>query len=262
MKGGSFTVYSITEKLIVNNRSREALEPQGMVIHSTATPGATAQNEFNYFNSAYRGASAHYFVDWIEIIRTIPESEVAWHAGYTANHRFLSVEMCEPQVNDPARFEEVWKRTVWLVADACIRYEWTEERIWSHRGVSGAYGETDHTDPIDYLNQYGRTWDDLLSAIDREKQDILNGGTGGDKRVEHMILVGRGPDERAAGYLADFLKAPVLYLDGVGQEYLDAAKKIYVVGGAYKPIERAILLSGSDRYATCQRVLDFIRTGN
>lgn len=186
---------------------------------------------------------------------------MAWHAGYTANQRFLSVEMCEPYGNDPAKFEEVWKRTVWLVADACIRYGWTKESLWSHRRVSGSYGDTDHTDPIDYLNRYGRTWDDLLSAIDREIQNIANEGSGGSKRVENIILVGCGPDERAAGYLADFLKAPVLYLDGVGQEYLDAAKTIYVVGGAYKPIERAILLAGSDRYATCQRVLDFISTG-
>ena len=232
-----------------------------MVIHSTATPGATAQNEFCYFNSAYRGASAHYFVDWIEIIRTIPENEVAWHAG-KANYLYLSVEMCEPSGIDMQKFEEVWNRTVWFVADACVRNGWSKSSIYSHNDMSLKFGDTDHTDPIDYLRLYGRTWDDLLSAIDREKQDILNAGTGGDKRVEHMILVGRGPDERAAGYLADFLKAPVLYLDGVGQEYLNAAKKIYVVGGAYKPIERAILLSGSDRYATCQRVLDFIRTGN
>lgn len=200
-------------------------------------------------------------MDWTEIIRTIPESEVAWHAGYQANQRFLSAEMCEPYGNDPVEFEEVWRRTVWLVADMCIRYGWTKENLWSHRSVSGAFGDTNHTDPIGYLNRYGRTWDDLVSAIDQEMQNIANEGSGGSKKVENMILVGRGPDERAAGYLADFLKAPVLYLDGVGQEYLDAAKTIYVVGGAYKPIERAILLAGSDRYVTCQRVLDFIRTG-
>lgn len=201
-------------------------------------------------------------MDWTEILRTIPESEVAWHAGYTANHRYLSVEMCEPYGKDLAKFEQVWNRTVWLVADACVRYGWTKDTIWSHRKVSGAYGETDHTDPIDYLNRYGRSWGDLVSAIELEIGNIANGDSGGGKTVENMILVGRGPDERAAGYLADYLKAPVLYLDVVQQEYLDAAKKIYVVGGTNKPVERAILLSGADRYATCQRVLDFIRTGN
>lgn len=257
----TFTVYSISEKLINNNRSHEQLHPQGVVLHATDTPGATAQNEYDYFNSAYRGASAHYFVDWIEIIRTIPENEVAWHAG-KANYLYLSIEMCEPSGMDNQKFEEVWNRTVWLAADRCVRYNWPKSSIYSHKDMSLTFGDTNHTDPIDYLSRYGRTWDDLVSAINREMQNIANGGTGGGMKVENMILVGRGPDERAVGYLADFLKAPVLYLDSVGQEYLDAAKTIYVVGGAYKPTERAVLLAGSDRYATCQRVLDFIRTGN
>lgn len=196
----------------------------------------------------------------MEIIRTIPESEVAWHAG-KANYLYLSVEMCEPLGIDIQKFEEVWNRATWLVADACVRYSWSKTSIYSHKDMSLTFKDTDHTDPMDYLARYGRTWDDLLSAIDREMQNIQNGSSGGGTKVENMILVGRGPDERAAGYLADFLKAPVLYLDGVSQEYLDAAKKVYVVGGTYKPIDRALLLSGSDRYATCQRVLDFIRTG-
>jgi N-acetylmuramoyl-L-alanine amidase len=256
------TAYAILEKLIRYNRPQEPLKPEGFVIHSTATPGATAQNEYNYFNSANRGASAHYFLDWIEIIRTIPESEISWHAGFTANHRFLSVEMCEPYGTDSQKFEEVWKRTVWLVADACIRYGWSTENIWSHRKVSESFGDTDHGDPIGYLTRHGRTWEDLIIAIQLEMQNIRDIGSGGGKTVENIILVGRGPDERAAGYLADFLKAPVLYLDGVKQEYLDVAKKIFVVGGIFKPLERAILLSGDDRYATCQRVLDYIRTGS
>lgn len=200
-------------------------------------------------------------MDWIEIIRTIPESEVAWHAG-KANYLYLSVEMCEPSGIDMQKFEDVWNRTVWLVADACVRHDWSKSSIYSHKDMSLTFGDTNHTDPIDYLNRFGRTWNDLVSAIDQEMQNIVNEGSGGSMRVENMILVGYGADERAAGYLADFLKAPVLYLDGVKQEYLDAAKMIYVVGGGYKPIERAILLAGPDRYATCQRVLDFIRTGN
>lgn len=254
------TTYLINEKLLANNRSREPLSPQGFVIHSTATPGATAQNEFNYFNSGYRGASAHYFVDWLEILRVIPELEVAWHAGYKANHQFLSVEMCEPYGKDPAKFEDVWNRTVWLVAEACVRYGWSTDKVWSHRKVSQVYGETDHTDPIDYLARYNRSWEELLAAIDLEIQ-TMKGQIGGNSSVKNLILVGHGPDERAAGYLVDYLRAPLAYLDAVQKEDLDSAKNIYVVGGSVKPVERAVLLSGADRYATCQRVLDFIRTG-
>jgi len=142
--------YIISEQLIKYNRSGEYLNPQGFVIHATDTLGATAQNEHDYFNSGDRQASAHYFVDWNQIIRCIPENEVAWHAGFTANHKFLSVEMCEP-INDSSKFQEVWNRTVWLVADACIRYGWnTNDNVFSHRGISYMYKETDHTDPIQF----------------------------------------------------------------------------------------------------------------
>lgn len=238
------------------------MKPEGFVIHSTATPGATAQNEFNYFNSQYRAASAHYFVDWLEIIRAIPENEVAWHAGPSANSRYLSVEMSEPKGQEPEKFQEVIKRTVWLVADACVRYGWTKENIFSHQMISQMYGETNHTDPTGYLKTYGMTWEDLVQAIEEKRLNLLNSGNGGGvSKVENLILVGRGADERAAGYLADYLKAPVLYLDRVTPEYLNAAKNIYVVGGSNKPIDRAILISGADRYETCRKVLDFIRKG-
>jgi len=251
----------VKEQILVNNRPQESLRPQGFVIHSTATPGATAQNEFNYFNSQHRAASAHYFVDWTEIIRAIPENEVAWHAGYTANHRFLSVEMSEPREHEPQKFQEVWKRTLWLVAEACVRYGWTTSNVLSHRDISLTYRETKHTDPVDYLKAYGYTWEDMIMALEGEIDGLHNSNVGGDDKVEHLILVGRGADERAAGYLADYLQAPILYLDLLSKGYLDSAKKIYVVGGNTKPLDRAILISGTDRYGTWQKVLDFIRTG-
>lgn len=157
--------YPISEQLIKFNRSGQSLSPQGFVVHSTATPNATAQNEHDYFNGGDRQASAHYFADDTTIIRCIPENEVAWHAGQTANHKFLSVEMSE--FSDPTRFQNVWDRTVWLVADACVRYGWTTgPNVYSHRGISALYGETDHTDPIQYLADHGKTWDQLLAAID------------------------------------------------------------------------------------------------
>jgi len=166
-------LYPIAEKLLKNNRSYRRLAPQGIVVHSTATPGATAENEYQYFNRAYRGASAHYFVDWQQIIRTIPEDEVAWHAGKTANALYLSVEMCEPRGHRPAQFEEVWRRTVWLVADACVRYGWCVHRhVFSHRQISLLYRETTHVDPHGYLERYGRTWEDLLAAICRQIEEL------------------------------------------------------------------------------------------
>ena len=157
--------YQILQQLIKFNRSGKSLKPQGFVIHSTATPNATAQAEFNYFNGGNRSASVHYFCDWTQIIRTIPENEIAWGCGQTGNSKYIQVEMCEP--SDNAKFQEVWNRTVWLVADACVRYGWnTNDDVWSHRGISAKWHETNHTDPIQFLANHGKTWEQLLSAID------------------------------------------------------------------------------------------------
>lgn len=157
----------IHEQLISRNRPYQALEPRGIVIHSTATPGKTAQYFFDFFDSAYRSASAHYFADWTETVLLIPEQEVAWHAGPTANHRYLSIEMCEPAGKNPEQFQQVWNRTVLLAADVCIRYGWNvRDNIFSHNYISYTYHESDHTDPLGFLATNNRTWDQLLDAID------------------------------------------------------------------------------------------------
>ena len=177
-------MYPISEQLINFNRSHQTLSPSGFVIHSTATPNATAQNEHDYFNSGDRQASSHYFVDAGNIIRCIPESERAWHAGQTANSKFLSAEMCEVEP-----FAEVWARTVWLVADACVRHGWaTGPNVYSHRGVSAMYRETNHTDPIQFLANHGKTWDQLLAAIDDEIVNIK-----GVVKVAEVVQPVKGP---------------------------------------------------------------------
>jgi len=158
-------MYPISEQLIKFNRSRKSLSPAGFVIHSTATPNATAQNEFNYFNGGDRQASVHYFADWTQIIRTIPENEQCWGCGPTGNSKYLQVEMCEP--SDANQFNEVWNRTVWLVARACVDHGWsTGPNVFSHRGISAMYKETNHTDPIQFLANHGKTWEQLIYDID------------------------------------------------------------------------------------------------
>ncbi|ADY57364.1 N-acetylmuramoyl-L-alanine amidase family 2 [Syntrophobotulus glycolicus DSM 8271] len=247
--------YTVKKMDISYNRSYKALSPQGFVIHSTDTPGATAQNEHDYFNSGNRQASAHYFVDWQEIIQTVPENEQAWHAGPAANSRYLSVEMCEPSDNSIEKFLQVWKRTVWLVADACVRYGWSaQNNIYSHRGISLMYKETNHTDPMQYLERFGETWDSLLEAIDRKITELIK--QKGVAKMKNLIITNRGADERAAGYLADYLKAPVVLLDQLTDDTVQGAENIYVVGGSDKPVSSAILISGSNRYETCRKVLD------
>lgn len=171
MPVGSVQALTVSQQYINQNRSYQSLQPQGLVIHDTDNAGATAQNNRDYFNRVYAAASAHYFVDWNNVIQTIPESEVAWHAGPTANHRYLSLEMCEPYGHNVAQFNSMYQKTVELAADICKRHGWNASNIVSHYWVSMTFRETDHEDPIQFLKDYGKSWDTLVSDI----QKAING---------------------------------------------------------------------------------------
>lgn len=167
----SVKALTVSQQPILNNRSHQTLNAVGLVIHDTDNPGATAQNNRDYFNRVYVAASAHYFVDWNTAIQTIPENEVAWHAGPTANHRYLSIEMCEPKGHDIVQFSQVYNRTVELAADICKRYGWNASQIFSHYWCSVTFKETDHEDPIAFLREYGKSWNNLVNDI----QIAING---------------------------------------------------------------------------------------
>lgn len=171
MPVGSVQALTVSQQYINQNRSYQSLNPSGLVIHDTDNAGATAQNNRDYFNRVYAAASAHYFVDWAQTIQTIPETEVAWHAGYTANHRYLSLEMCEPANHNVAQFNAMYQKTVDLAADICRRHGWNASNIVSHYWCSMTFRETDHEDPIAFLKDYGKSWNDLLNDI----QKSING---------------------------------------------------------------------------------------
>ncbi|SHJ99853.1 N-acetylmuramoyl-L-alanine amidase [Clostridium cavendishii DSM 21758] len=158
----------VNQQLINNNRSYRSLNPIGIIIHDTCNAGATAQNNRDYFNRVYVGASAHYFVDWNGVIQTIPSNEQAWHAGGYANRNYLSIEMCNPKNGDQEAFEEVYKNTVELAAQICKEHGWNANaNIYSHKYISDAYHQTDHQDPYAFLSQYGKSWSQLCNDIQR-----------------------------------------------------------------------------------------------
>lgn len=61
---------------------------------------STAKNNAEYFYDKYRGASAHYFVDYKEIWQVVEDNDASWAIGadkyYTdaRNSNSISVEMC------------------------------------------------------------------------------------------------------------------------------------------------------------------------
>lgn len=168
MVGGENVVKRI--RFITKNRSHRLLVPGGIVIHETATPGATAENEYSYFNSGDRNASVHGFIDWKEYIQTVPYDEVAWHAGYTANHQYIGIELCHAKTKED--FEKVWENAIEVVTGIMDLYGFAVSDLTTHDEVSRMWKETDHTDPTGYFKKFGKTFNDFKEAVNRR----INGG--------------------------------------------------------------------------------------
>ena len=164
---------------ITKNRSGEKLVPVGVVLHCVGVEGSTAINNRNYFNNNQVNASAHIFLDWNDCIQTVPFDEVAWHAGYTANHRFIGIELCEPTGYDLPKFEKVWTDAVRVFADLFVDLlhidKITAQNLMSHAEVSAKWRETDHTDPVAYFKKYGRTADMFRADVQNEMDRRLKG---------------------------------------------------------------------------------------
>jgi N-acetylmuramoyl-L-alanine amidase len=169
--------YEVLQKVQTQNRSGKKLAPQGIVLHETATPGATAESESKYFDRTIRKSSVHYFIGWDAIIQKIPIFEVAWHAGPTANYKYIGIELCHAKTKE--QFQEVWNRGVWLFAWLFVNYlkidKVTKQNLPSHHDCTIWWHETTHVDPDGYFKEFGKTVDDFRKDVQKEI-DKMKGG--------------------------------------------------------------------------------------
>jgi N-acetylmuramoyl-L-alanine amidase len=146
---------TITDRLLTpgaaHGRPGTAIKPVGVVIHYVGNPGSSAEANRNYFEAGAAGgrASAHYIVGLKgEILRCIPETELANHAGKsygaqwdamakTNNHRYIGVETCHPDAT--GKFSDITMESlIWLVSDICVRRGFDPRAaVLRHYDVSG-----------------------------------------------------------------------------------------------------------------------------
>ncbi|ARC63904.1 N-acetylmuramoyl-L-alanine amidase [Bacillus licheniformis] len=162
----------------VNQYTRPGLKlagVKGIVMHWTATPGASALNERNYFNGTCiadkRYASAHYFVDRKEAQHIIPENEVAYHAHDqnrcyvsflkpNANTTAIGVEMCVEK--DGKIHSQTIQNAAELVADLCKRYGLSTNKIVRHYDVTNKSCPTPWVRDASQLTTFRKKVDSLL----------------------------------------------------------------------------------------------------
>ena len=129
--------------LDVNPYSRPGIQSNGItgiVIHYTANPGSTAQENRDYFNglqySHETSASSNFIVGLDgEIIQCVPTWEVAY-ASNDRNYYTVSIEVCHP--DESGKFTDATYRSlVQLTAWLCVKFNLTSEDVIRHYDVTG-----------------------------------------------------------------------------------------------------------------------------
>lgn len=158
--------------LTVNDYSRPGtpIDPvTGIVVHYTANPGTTAQQNRDYFeglkDSHQTSASSHFVIGIDgELIQCIPCNEIAY-ASNERNHDTISIECCIP--DDTGKFtDDTYGTLIHLIAWLCGRYGLTGDAVIRHYDVTGKlcpkyYVENESAweqlkaDVNEYIKRYG-----------------------------------------------------------------------------------------------------------
>ena len=155
--------------LTVNEYSRPGIalkQVNGIVIHYTANPGSTAQDNRNYFenlkDSHQTKVSSHFVIGLDgEIIQCIPSSEISY-ASNDRNTDTISIECCHPdetgKFND-ATYQSLLKLTAFL----CRKFSLSSEDVIRHYDITGKNCPK-------YFVEHEDAWTEFLAEV----KDNLN----------------------------------------------------------------------------------------
>ncbi|HWT76315.1 MAG TPA: peptidoglycan recognition family protein, partial [Mobilitalea sp.] len=113
---------------------------KGVVVHYTANPGTSADNNRSYFEGLKTKkttyASSHFIIGLEgEVIQCIPLTEESY-ASNDRNNDTISIECCHPDETG-AFNQETYDSLVALTAALCIEYNLESEDVIRHYDVTG-----------------------------------------------------------------------------------------------------------------------------
>ena len=161
-------------------------KPEGVVIHETATPGATAWNEVTYFNREWPNIQSyvHAFADANNILQIHDTDYGVWGAGPWANSRMVQIELCQENtwdafarsVNNQAYFTAVMLKKYGLTPSLADGKGYGT--IWSHYAINQYHPSAGgHVDPITYFNKWGYTMWQFYQLVQYRYNQLNGGGT-------------------------------------------------------------------------------------
>ncbi|MEE1077813.1 MAG: peptidoglycan recognition family protein [Agathobacter sp.] len=154
------------QMLPINDFSRPGIaldDVNGIVVHYTANPGTTAQQNHDYFEGLAENGDAYVSSNYIiglsgEIIQCIPDNEMSY-ASNDRNHDTIAIECCIP--DETGAFNGgTYDSLVWLVAWLVGEYDLDIDDVIRHYDVTGKNCPKYYVENPD--------------AWERFKQDVVN----------------------------------------------------------------------------------------
>lgn len=147
-----------------NRTIRDGRKIEYIVIHYVGAV-SSAKNNTIYFKDAYRGVSAHYFVDDNSIWQCVEEKDRAWHCGAVIyynkarNDNSIGIEMCCFMNNGKLDIsDKTIANAIELVKDVMKRYNIPVENVVRH------YDVTHKKCPAPFVDDVSR-WEDFKSKL-------------------------------------------------------------------------------------------------
>jgi hypothetical protein len=163
------------EFLTVNQYSRPGLAltttPQYVVVHYTANPGSTAEQNRNYFenlkDTGETYASAQFIIGLEgEIIQCVPCNEIAYCSN-NLNEICISIEMCHP--DDTGNFNDAtYNNCVYLVAQLMNYYNLDMDHLIRHYDVTGKNCPK-------YFVEHEDRWEVFKGFVEEYREKYKNG---------------------------------------------------------------------------------------
>lgn len=187
----------------VNFKKGNGKQNKYIVIHYVGATGGALSN-CKYFQSNYRGSSAHYFVGHQgEVWQCVEDKDIAWHCGasvykhaYCRNENSISIELCCKQNIDGSwYFEDATVKTaIELTKQLMKKYNIPIGNVIRHYDVTGKTCPEPFVRDAAYWNEFKEslieeknTLDNTPDAYAKEaiewaiKNDVLKGSNGNYK---------------------------------------------------------------------------------
>lgn len=186
----------INKLLTINKYSRNG-EKQNkieyIVVHYVGNANTSATANRNYFNNLAKthstSASSHYIIGLNgEIIRCIPDDEVAFHSGsYSMNRKSIGIEDCHPDWNGKFT-DDTYNALVELCADLCKKYGISINNVIRHYDVTGKNCPKYY---VEHQDEWNKLKQDIYNKINGTPVEVPTEEQGSEEKPMYKFKNGK-----------------------------------------------------------------------